>query len=122
MATFILESILRQKTTNAQVKLPLSNTLCGQKPSHMAKQMTAFILQSPQKALDLLHCPLTELPSQAIILFSEKDLIQKRWAITNNSVVGLNKKLASGELKDLYVMGEDQDIDVRDDDSDESVG
>ncbi len=69
----------------------LSNTPCGQKPSHMAKQTTAFILQSPQKALDLLHGSLTELPPQAMILFSDKDLIQKRQAIANNIVVGLNK-------------------------------
>ncbi len=57
--------------------------------------MSAFILQSPQKALDLLHGSLTELPPQVMILFSDKDLIQKRWAITNNIVVGLNKKLAA---------------------------
>ena len=37
-------------------------------------------------------------------------------------MVGLNKKLAAGELKDLSVMCEDQVIDVRDDVSDESVG
>ena len=30
--------------------------------------------------------------------------------------------MAAGEQKDLSVMCEDQDIDVRDDDSDESVG
>ena len=88
----------------------------------MAKQMTAFIPQSPQKASDLLHGSLTELPPQVVILFSDKDHIQKRWAITNNIVVGLNNKLATGELKDLSAMCEDQDIDVRDDESDESVG
>ena len=38
-----------KKTTSAQVKLPLSNTPCGQKPPHMAKQMIAFIPQTPQK-------------------------------------------------------------------------
>ncbi len=65
---------------------------------------------------------MTELPPQAIILFSEKDLIQKRWAITNNIVVGLNTKLAAGELKYISVMGKDQDIDVRDEKSDESAG
>ena len=92
------------------VKLPLSNTPCGQKPSHMAKQMRAFILKSPQKALDLLHCSLTELPPQAMIVFSDKDLILQiiLWS--------------TGELNDLFVMCKDQDIDVRDDDSDESVG
>ena len=57
-----------------------------------------------------------------MILFSDKDLIQKRRAIANIIVVGLNKKLAAGELKDLSVMGDNQDIDVRFDNSDESVG
>ncbi len=122
MAIFLLERIIRQKTTNAQVKLPLFNAPCGQKTSHMDKQMIAFIPQSLTKALDLLHSSLTELPSQAMILFSDKDLIQGRWAIASNIAVGLNKKLAAGELKDFSVICEDQEIDVRDDDSDESVG
>ena len=57
-----------------------------------------------------MHGSLTELPPQAMILFSDKDLILQiiLWS--------------TGELNDLIVMCKDQDIDVRDDDSDDSVG
>ena len=64
---------------------------------------------------------MTNLPCQAMTLYSVTKYDVTMWAIANTFVEVLNKKLTAGKLRDVYVECKFQDIDDRDD-SDESVG
>ena len=98
-----------------------SITPSSQNLSHMGKWKKTFIPQTPPKALQLLHGSMNNLLCQVMTLYSVTEYDLKRWAIAKNILAGLKEKLAAGELRDLYVEGNDQDSDDRDD-NDESVG
>ena len=108
----------RETNTSSSKLQPVPSCNPSQKPPHLAKTKKDSIPQSPQQALRFFHPTIDDFPTQAITLYSTPDNELRRRRASNDTLKVLKEKLASGELRHLYLTSEE----LGDDDSDASIG
>ena len=107
-----------EKNTSGSELQPVPSCNSSQKPPQLAKRKKDSIPQSPPQALRFFHPSIDDFPTQAITLYSTPDNELRRRKASNDTVKVLKEKLASGDLRHLYLTSEE----IRDDDSDASIG
>ena len=107
-----------EKNTSGSELQPVPSCNSSQKPPQLAKRKKDSIPQSPPQALRFFHPTIDDFPTQAINLYSTPGNELMRRKASNDTLRVLKEKLASGELRHLYLTGEE----IGDDDSDASIG
>ena len=108
----------RETNTSSSKLQPVPSCNPSQKPPHLAKTKKDSIPQSPPQALRFFHPSIDDFPTQAITLYSTPDNELRRRKASNDTLKVLKEKLASGELRHLYLTSDE----LGDDDSDASIG